>query len=409
MNIEELFAGIGVVIDDRVFSKDENDDKIVTIVKQLEEENHFPLVKYATFPSSEKLQKLNNVSFLLLDWEIDNRENILGDDGMMVSMPDSLKQNNKEEVVKIVQIFLQNNLAPIFIFSNQDINIIKKDLRSAGIDITKCSVFVESKASLDGDGKLFKKIEEWVNSVSGVYVAKAWENALNKAKNQFFVEMATNSSHWPKALHKAAIADSTDFGAVLTQTLAQNIISRMLPIDIRDEQMDKDSNTIERREVRAIIKGQFFMEPASEASIVGDFYIIKDSGHKKKYYMNIRPTCDCVNREGNDGDIHLLECTPITSKQEIELFENGHFKETIGCAIIGPLYGNKVYRINFKTIRIEPYLSQKENKKGRILSPAINHVTERYSLYVQRQALPRLPQEILQEVSSENADERSGV
>ena len=35
MNIEELFAGIGVVIDDKVFSSDENDDRIVKIVKEL--------------------------------------------------------------------------------------------------------------------------------------------------------------------------------------------------------------------------------------------------------------------------------------------------------------------------------------------------------------------------------------
>ena len=53
MNIEELFAGIGVVIDDKVFATDENEDRIVKIIRELEDVHHFPLVKYADFPSEE--------------------------------------------------------------------------------------------------------------------------------------------------------------------------------------------------------------------------------------------------------------------------------------------------------------------------------------------------------------------
>ena len=66
MNIEELFAGIGVVIDDKVFSSDEQGDRIVTIVKELENVRKFPLVKYADLPDNEMLSKLTNVSFLIL-------------------------------------------------------------------------------------------------------------------------------------------------------------------------------------------------------------------------------------------------------------------------------------------------------------------------------------------------------
>ena len=51
MNIEELFAGIGVVIDDKGFSSNEQEeDRIITIVKELEETRKFPLVKYADLP-----------------------------------------------------------------------------------------------------------------------------------------------------------------------------------------------------------------------------------------------------------------------------------------------------------------------------------------------------------------------
>lgn len=44
MNIEELFSGIGVVIDDKVFSSNEQEDRIITIVNELESARKFPLV-----------------------------------------------------------------------------------------------------------------------------------------------------------------------------------------------------------------------------------------------------------------------------------------------------------------------------------------------------------------------------
>ena len=79
MNIEELFAGIGVVIDDKVFSSNEQEeDRIIKIVKELEETRKFPLVKYADLPDDGVLAKLTNVSFLLVDWEIEPKQEELG-------------------------------------------------------------------------------------------------------------------------------------------------------------------------------------------------------------------------------------------------------------------------------------------------------------------------------------------
>ena len=48
MNIEELFSGIGMVIDDQVFNQ-ESSDKIIRIVENLESKG-FPLAKYDKIP-----------------------------------------------------------------------------------------------------------------------------------------------------------------------------------------------------------------------------------------------------------------------------------------------------------------------------------------------------------------------
>lgn len=390
MNIEELFAGIGVVIDDKVFSSNEQEDRIITIVKELENVRKFPLVKYANLPDDGVLAKLTNVSFLLLDWEIEPKQEELGEEAPNVQLGAALKTENERRVIEIVQKTLKNSLVQVFIFSNQNIDSINQKLTDAGVDLTKSQIFIKSKAELIEEGALFHKIGEWVDGVSGVYVAKAWDNAFNKAKNQFFAELANNTSHWPKALFKAATDDSTEPGEEITQAISQNIISRMQPIEISQEQIDKDPATPSKDEVLGIMKGQFFLEKASVASMVGDLY---KKGNK--YYMNIRPTCDCVSRDGNSDCVYLLNCSRLKDNQVIEVFENGHFKETIGCAVVGPLFENAVYRIYFKELKREDYSQWKDKKVGRILPPIINHITERYSLYVQRQALPRIPEEII--------------
>jgi len=300
MNIEELFSGIGVVIDDKVFSSNEQEDRIITIVNELESARKFPLVKYADLPDDDLLAKLTHVSFILLDWEIDAKQEELGVDAPNAQIGAALKAENERRVIEIVQKTLQNSLAPVFIFSNQSIASINQKLTDAGVDLNKSLVFTKSKEELTNDGALFQKIGEWVDGVSGVYVAKAWDNAFNKAKNQFFAELANNTSHWPKALFKAALEDSVEPGEEITQAISYNIISRMQPIDIKQEQIDKDIAIPSKDEVLGILKGQFFLEKASEASMVGDLY--KKSG---KYYMNIRPTCDCVSRDGNSNSIYL--------------------------------------------------------------------------------------------------------
>lgn len=402
MNIEELFSGVGVVIDDKVFATGEAEpDRILTIVRELENEKHFPLVKYKELPSNKVLAKLTNISFLLLDWEIEPSEELLGGAALDVSIGDTLKGANENRVIEIVQTMLKNSLIPVFIFSNQSIDSIKKKLKKAKVDLSKSQVYVESKSELDGKDQLFTKIMEWVDGVSGVYVAKAWEQALYKAKNQFFAEMANNTSHWPKAIFKASIDDNADPGEEITQAISQNIISRMLPIKISQEQIDKDTSRPQKDEVLGMMKGQFFLEKASEASIVGDFYAVKEPGHREKYYINIRPTCDCMNRESNSCFIYFLECVEMSSGQLKKQLNQGHFSEPIDCAIVGPLYKGSYYRVKFKELRVGPESYWKSRKVGRILPPIITHIAERYGLYIQRQALPRLPEEILPVMSSE--------
>ena len=80
---------------------------------------------------------------------------------------------------------------------------------------------------------------------------------------------------------------------------------------------------------------------------------------------------------------------PMLISNKLHSFRN--FSLQNNEAILGPLIDNYFYRFKFKEIKIKLYDEVKESKKGRILQPFIRHITERYALYIQRQALPRIP------------------
>ena len=62
MENENLFKGIGMVVDDHVYR---GNDVINGIVKYLENDNHLPLVKYEALPDKIESICFSNLSFLL--------------------------------------------------------------------------------------------------------------------------------------------------------------------------------------------------------------------------------------------------------------------------------------------------------------------------------------------------------
>lgn len=76
MENENLFIGIGMVVDDQVNSGE--DKAIDGIVKYLENDNHLPLVKYEDLPDNIESICFSSLSFLLLDWELNTLVNVDG-------------------------------------------------------------------------------------------------------------------------------------------------------------------------------------------------------------------------------------------------------------------------------------------------------------------------------------------
>lgn len=109
--------------------------------------------------------------------------------------------------------------------------------------------------------------------------------------------------------------------------------------------------------------------------------------------------------------MYLIKGTALTNAQAKGLFDPkyGNFKEHNNEAIIGPLMKNKFYAFKFQELIVKKYKDVKKYKIGRILPPFIRHITERYALYLQRQALPRIPNQAigisLESVPTESQEE----
>lgn len=410
MNIEELFSGIGMVIDDQVFNQ-ESSDKIIRIVENLESKG-FPLAKYDKIPIVSE-SNIAKFSFVLLDWEL---VSISDEEGNPIPLASELVTSTRDSLLQFIKTIIKDCYVPIFIFSNNEVEDIKNILQKNKIDIDNAPIFIKSKSNIISDGavKVIEVISAWIDKMPSIYVLKVWDNAVERAKIHTFQQLS-NTKYWPLVIWKTAEDDSVDPNEELLDVLTQNIFGQMQPLSIEKEQLFKiDEIKSTKDEVLNVLRVQRLEDcPSKEASMTGDIYKIK-----RKYYLNIRPTCDCVGRKeqectncekqncfecSNSNKVYLIKFEALKQQEEKELFEHkyGVFKERNNEAILGPLMDNKFYRFKFQDITIKLYSDVKNNKKGRILQPFIRHITERYALYIQRQALPRIPS---QAISDDHSD-----
>lgn len=398
MNIEKLFSGVGLVIDDNI-NNVKKGDSILKIVNILEEKN-IPLVKKDSIPNEEILTNCKNLNFILLDWEL---YNLYDESGMPIPNSTVIEKDNEVNIIKFLKAILKECFVPIFIFSNKDANsitnilerelVIQKDIKSP--------IFVKSKIEIViGDNVLiFQKIEEWLNTMPSVYVLKEWDNSFLDAKTNLFQELLDGDVNWPHILWETFASDGVDGNEELAEVLTQNILSRMQPVQFEKELIIRDNISCDTDKMLTILKAQRFSEKKDlENSNTGDFFLIKG-----KYKLNIRPACDCVGRDGKK-EVYLIDSRRIVPKKCF-LGNYGTFSERNNEAIVGPLYEKKYYTFIFKTIEIVDYDEIKNFKVGRILMPFITHITERYGLYIQRQGLPRIPVAAIPNYETNTEDE----
>lgn len=85
MDVEKLFNGIAVIIDDEVNQIETSISKIRNIIIN----KNIPVAVYDDIPQLEVIPSLSNASFVILDWDF-TKANMSVDDDERISLPSSL-------------------------------------------------------------------------------------------------------------------------------------------------------------------------------------------------------------------------------------------------------------------------------------------------------------------------------
>lgn len=408
MDIRQLFSGIGVIIDDMLGDIEVN-DKINDITSSLESEQ-IPLLKYKVLPNENAIEHLKNASFILLDWQL--YRTLRYQDGMIVTLKvadDVVASNNRNNTAFVTRL-LQETSVPIFIFSNT--TDVRDNLIDNGISedqLSKYPVFIKEKQNLfneDGKFVMFEAIETWVKSMPAVYVLKEWLSAFNRAKESLLHDLSQGSQYWPRIIWNSANADSVDESEEVSSLMMQNIASRMTPVVFDTEIITNGDSNPNKEVLLSVLQAQRYMRvDANAMAVVGDVYVFKpdtidengvhSNPENKEIAINIRPTCDCVFRDDPKKSIYLLYGRKLTEGAQKDKYNVKYhkFEELDVEAIVGPIVDNSYYSFRFKDIEVVGFEQFRNLRQGRVLEPFISHITERFSLYIQRHAMPSLPED----------------
>jgi hypothetical protein len=388
---EKDIKGIAIVIDDQI------GDEYVNITKILDqlEKKYIPCIKLQSIPADEYLENLHGISFLILDWDLAGGAIDIEQLQQGVRLPDTVKEADQEKTMQFIDYIKDKCFAPIFILTNHSPDDIVPKLKDKNIivDGKPNFVFVKSKSEVVS-GELLSEIVTWIKGNPSVYVLSEWEREYFKAKNKMFSDFYNMSPGWSKVLWETFAIDGVNKSLSIGNVIGRNLQSRMSPYEFDGDVFDSCEYSANKEETRSVIQGERFVmssELHDDSTTTGDVFCID-----KKIFLNIRPECDCVPGRQNDGadvDLYLIKGSPISHPKEQTLFDSmrGLIQEKEVSATIFCMYKNKSYEFFFKNLQIVKWLDVKEKRVGRLLPPYITRIQQRYSHYLQRQGMPRIP------------------
>ncbi len=400
MNIEDLFTGVAVIIDDEVKKEEAN---ISNILRQIRSKN-IPYIAYDTIPDKNIVSHFAGVSFVLLDWKLDNEEII--DEGLGgLKIPSTLKEYNISENIDFLKSLKEKTFTPVFIFTNEEKDTVISELQEHKLyqEDKPNFIFIKNKDELAKE--LFSEVEKWIISNPPVYVLLQWNKGYQLAKNRLFWDFYERSPLWPKILWDCYKADGANMSRELGEIITRNLYTRIPPISFEESFLEACASVEpDSGEVRNVLEGERFIKGQylnSKDIYTGDVYkqeIEEENTKKIVYWLNIRAQCDLVRNR--NPDLYCLKGRQISDDEIKNIpFENGEFIEKKNHVIVTCIDDGKIIEFLFRELKIHKWNSIKNNRIGRLLPPYITRIQQLYSVYFQRQGLPRNPDEAFPSVT----------
>lgn len=394
-----LFKGIAVVIDNGI-GREAEIDKILQNI----EASGGHAIRLLELPKENyDLEHFARVSFFIMDWNFASEKGVPLEAG--VRLPGSLNKAMIADNIAFLKRLSQSRHAPVFIFSNEEPDVIEGELSSdpdLHKSVEESHILIRRKS--DVVDRLYEVLEEWAANTPSVLTLRSWERGYLKAANDLFIDFHNRTPYWPVLLWQTFDADKIPPEIEMNKLLNRLVESRMEHLDLKLEPfLEKVAEHKASNEagyiasVHKVLEGERFLRDdklAENFFSPGDVFERADEHGNKTYWMNIRAECDCIR--GSDGlDLYLLKMK-LLPENEIEIdTRNGAIQnERDGEAVIFAMMDGKTFAVQFKDLRvrtIKNLRTEKYARIGRLLAPFSTRVQQRYSSYIQRPGMPRIP------------------
>jgi hypothetical protein len=393
-----LFHGIAVIIDDEI---EDAGAGILELKTQIEAAGCH-VVPMSKLPEAAGIANLREVSFFILDWNLYGRSLRVAEGEPPIAAPPALVRQNAARAIDFLKKIQKVCVAPVFIFTNEDVAEVEEFLKPhpelrSGDDPSH--ILVKRKAEVR-DAGIFEVLSTWMKDAPSVYVLKRWERAYASAKNELFLDFYGKSVQWPLVLWKTYKADAISPSAELGSLIARNLLSRMTPFDFDLTPFEASLKALEADEAKhhttvlRVLEGERFLAKNrlhGDALAPGD--VFKKGGD---YYVNIRPDCDCIARDGEvqaEVKAYLLRGSRITNPKVRERMREkyGDMIESDTESVIFGMTGGVTVSFQFGELLVDASGPWMEHRIGRLLSPYLTRLQQRYSSYLQRPGLSRIP------------------
>lgn len=393
-----LFHGIAVLIDDEI--QDER-ASIRAIQSQIEAEGCH-VVTMSKLPTQASVPNLREVAFFILDWNLYGRSlrDVAGEGAIVV--PQGLKEKNAADAIQFLKDLKTIRFAPVFIFTDELVDDITDQLKKHKDlydEQDPSHILVMSKKDVQDKG-IFTVLLTWMQSAPSVYVLKRWERAYQTAKNALFVDFYARSVLWPLFLWKTYQEDNVSASMELGSLIGRNLLSRMAPFDFdlapfEDALKSAEADEGKSREILLkVLEGDRFLpneQLHGESIAPGDVF-----KKGKEFFINIRPDCDCIPRGGSDPNLvklYLLKGDKLTSGQVSKRHQEkyGSIGEDDSEAVVFAMKDGISVSFQLRELSIETWGDWKALRIGRLLPPFLTRLQQRYSAYLQRPGLTRVP------------------
>lgn len=405
----DLLNGVAVIIDNGIGPPPSGEENINKIIKKIQDRG-IPTTEFKDLDSAEKCSKnFLTVNFIILDWKM-----VSAPEGTPIGVQagQELLEAAKLKNVEFIKKLKEYCFAPIFIFTNENQADIEADilakLRQAGLYFDQEGrdyIYVRNKTDILQDDKLFTEMDQWINKTPSIYVLKSWDKEFLKAKNEIFWDLYNKSNgSWPKVLWENCEEENEVPHSCINEVIFQLISSKVSLNGLEKEKVTKLTKDPDLKEMKDIFRRIMFQDGelctgTLEGVKPGDIFKENDA-----YYLNIRPECDTVEREaGKSFDVYLIKGAKA-AEAEVKRLNEKQYSPVAGLhmkvneAFVWLIEGDGIVKFDFKEIEAKKFSDFKTKRLCRLLPPYISNIQQRFSSYLGRFGVPRLPKAIEKDI-----------